>query len=239
MVGDVGDPVAHGFADGVFEGAAAVGHGNHLRPQQTHAEDVEALPAHVLFAHVDGAIEAEQRADRGRRDAVLARAGFGDDAALAHAPGEQRLAEAVIDLVRAGVEQVFALDVDLRAEIRREAARVVERRRAAGVSGEELVELAMEGRILAGFALSLFQFFERRHQDFRDVTPAVRTEMSARVGLRCHDRALFDELFHARVVLAARGFLDAEATSTAHGSARPDGFAHVIGIQAAREISGR
>ena len=80
-VGDVGDPVAHGLADGVFQGAAAVGDGDDLRAQQAHAEDVEALAAHVLFAHVDGAVETEQRADGGRRDAVLARAGFGDDAA--------------------------------------------------------------------------------------------------------------------------------------------------------------
>ena len=123
MVGDVGDPVAHGLADGVFEGAAAVGHADDVRAQQAHAEDVEALAAHVLFAHVDGAIEAEQRADGGGGDAVLARAGFGDDAALAHAPGEQRLAEAVVDLVRAGVEQVFALDVDLRAAALRESRR--------------------------------------------------------------------------------------------------------------------
>ena len=80
-VADVGDPVAHGFADGVFERAAAVGHAHDLRAQQAHAEDVEALAAHVLLAHVDDALEAEQRADRGGGDAVLAGAGFGDDAA--------------------------------------------------------------------------------------------------------------------------------------------------------------
>jgi hypothetical protein len=55
------------------------------------------------------------RGDGGRRDAVLARAGLGDDARLAHAAGEQRLPDGVVDLVRAGVVQVFALEVDLRA----------------------------------------------------------------------------------------------------------------------------
>jgi hypothetical protein len=34
---------------------------------------------------------------------VLTRAGLGDNPRLAHAPGEQDLAHAVIDLVRAGV----------------------------------------------------------------------------------------------------------------------------------------
>ncbi len=89
--------------------------GDHLRAQQAHAEDVEPLPAHVFLAHVDHAIEAEQRADRGGGHAVLARAGFRDDAPLAHAPREQRLPQAVVDLVRAGVQQVFALEVDPRA----------------------------------------------------------------------------------------------------------------------------
>ena len=57
----------------------------------------------------------KQRADGGGGDAVLAGAGLRDDAALAHALREQPLAEAVVDLVRAGVEQVFALEIDLRA----------------------------------------------------------------------------------------------------------------------------
>ena len=57
----------------------------------------------------------EQRADGGRGDAVLARAGLGDDALLAHALGKQALAERVVDLVRAGVQQVFALEVDFGA----------------------------------------------------------------------------------------------------------------------------
>jgi hypothetical protein len=40
---------------------------------------------------------------------VLTRACFGDDSLFAHALGEQSLAEAIVDLVRAGVQQVFAL----------------------------------------------------------------------------------------------------------------------------------
>ena len=76
---------------------------DHLGAEQPHAEDVERLPLHVLGAHVDVAVEAEQRADRRGGDAVLAGAGLGDDPALAHARGEQRLAERVVDLVRAGV----------------------------------------------------------------------------------------------------------------------------------------
>ena len=46
---------------------------------------------------------------------MLAGAGLGDDARLAHPQREQRLAERVVDLVGAGVIEVFALEVDVRA----------------------------------------------------------------------------------------------------------------------------
>ena len=83
--------------------------------EQLHAEDVERLPPHVLGAHEDLALQAEQRGDRRRRHAVLPGAGFGDDARLAHAARQQSLADRVVDLVRAGVTEVLALQVDLRA----------------------------------------------------------------------------------------------------------------------------
>ena len=109
---DVGDPVAHGLVHGVLERAAARRDGNDLGAEQLHPCDVERLATGVLLAHVDHALEAEQRGRRGGGDAVLAGAGLGDDAGLAHAHGEQRLTEHVVDLVRAGVVEVFALEED-------------------------------------------------------------------------------------------------------------------------------
>ena len=117
----------------------------HFGAEHAHAEDVEPLPAHVLLAHVDHALEAEQRADRGRGDAVLARAGLRDDAPLAHAPGEQRLSQAVVDLVRAGVQQVFALEPDARAAQRfAQALGEIERRRAAGIVAQQVAQVRPE-----------------------------------------------------------------------------------------------
>ena len=46
---------------------------------------------------------------------MLAGASLGDDAAFAHAFGEQDLANAVVDFVRPGVEQILALKINLRA----------------------------------------------------------------------------------------------------------------------------
>ena len=83
---------------------------HHCRAQQLHAVDVLGLALDVFAAHVDHAFEAEAGADGGGGHAVLAGAGLGDDARLAHALGQQRLADHVVDLVGAGVVQVFALE---------------------------------------------------------------------------------------------------------------------------------
>ena len=147
-VGHVGDPVAHRLVDGVLQRLRAGVDTAHGRAEQLHAEDVERLALHVLGAHVDVAGQPEQRADGGRRHAVLARAGLGDDPALAHALREQRLAERVVDLVRAGVREILALQEDARAAERRaQAPRLVERRRAPDVSAQQVLELLMERRI--------------------------------------------------------------------------------------------
>ena len=60
------------------------------RAEQLHPKDVERLALGVDLAHEHGALEPEQRGGRRRRDAVLAGAGLGDQAALAHPHGEQR-----------------------------------------------------------------------------------------------------------------------------------------------------
>ena len=111
-VADAGDPLAQGLVDRVLERAAARRDGDHRRPEQLHAKDVELLAYGVDLAHVDRALKT-QAGRRGRGgDAVLAGAGLGDDAALAHATRQQRLADDVVDLVRAGVGQVLALGED-------------------------------------------------------------------------------------------------------------------------------
>jgi hypothetical protein len=112
---DVGDPVAHGLVERVLERLRTRGHRHHGRAEQLHAEDVDRLALDVGRAHVDHALQAQPRRHRGAGHAMLAGAGLGDDAGLAHALGQQGLADGVVDLVRAGVVQVLALEQDLRA----------------------------------------------------------------------------------------------------------------------------
>ena len=105
----------------------------------------------------------KQRADGGGGHAVLAGAGFRDDALLAHALGEQPLAEGVVDFVRAGVEQVFALEVDFcAAELFRQALGEVERSGAAGEVVQELVELGLECGVGLGCGVCVLEFDRAR-----------------------------------------------------------------------------
>ena len=180
---DVGDPVAHRLVGGVLERAGAARHRDDLGAEQAHAGDVERLPAGVLLAHVDGAVEAEQRAGGRRRDAVLAGAGLGDDALLAHLLGEQRLAEHVVDLVAAGVGEVLALEQDARAAgVLGQPAGVGERRRAAGVRREQPVELGEERRVGAGGGVGGGELVERGDERLGDEAAAVRAEVAGGVG---------------------------------------------------------
>ena len=119
--------------------------GTHLGAQHLHAEHVRLLPLDVDRAHVDDALEAEARAGGGGGDAVLAGARLGDDARLAHAPREQDLAHHVVDLVRAGVIELVALEIDFcAAEMLGHPLGEIERARPADVVFEEVIELALK-----------------------------------------------------------------------------------------------
>ena len=117
---DARDPRAHRLVHRVLEGRAPRLHRDDLGAEQLHAPHVQRLPFDIDRAHVDGATQTEERR-RGRGgDTVLAGAGLRDYAVLAHAPREQRLPEHVVDLVRTGVREVFALQQHADAEPVRE-----------------------------------------------------------------------------------------------------------------------
>ena len=109
---DAAHPVAQGFVEGILEGLAAAVHLDHVGAHELHAKDIEALAADILGAHVDVALEIKEGRHGGGGHAVLAGAGLGDDAFFAHAFGKQALADGVVDLVSAGVVEVFALEID-------------------------------------------------------------------------------------------------------------------------------
>ena len=135
-------PIANGFVDCILQGAAAGVHGCDLRAQQFHARDVGRLPRHVVRAHVNDALETEERAHGRRGHAMLSRPGLRDDALFAHPLGQQGLAERVVDLVGSGVVEVLALQIDAGpAGFLREPCGEVEARRPADVVVQDAAEL--------------------------------------------------------------------------------------------------
>ena len=141
-VADVRHPVPNRLVGGVLQRRRTAVDGDHLGAQKTHLVHVECLAAHVFATHVHEASEAESGAGRRCGNAVLPRTGLRDDPALAHALREEHLAERVVELVRAGVQQVLAFEVDLRPGVpAAEAARMGDRRRAPCEFGEPSVQL--------------------------------------------------------------------------------------------------
>ena len=109
---DVGNPIAHRFIDGIFESLTSRGDGNDGCAEQLHSSHIESLALGVFVTHVNNALQTHQRCGSCRSNTVLASAGLGDDSALAHASGEEGLTKNVVDLVRSGVVEILALQVE-------------------------------------------------------------------------------------------------------------------------------
>src|SRR5215471_13914088 len=96
---------------------------------------------------------------------------------LAHALDQQRLAEAVVDLVGAGVEQVFSLQINFRsAEFLRQAASEEKWRGTPRIGLEQQIEALLELPIALGLFVFALQFLERGHQSLGNVASAVAPE---------------------------------------------------------------
>ncbi len=189
-VGHVGDPVAHGLVDGVLEGLGPGGHRDDLSTQQLHPGHVEGLPAGVLQAHVDHAVQAHQGGCRRGGHPVLAGPGLGDHPALAHPDREQGLAQDVVDLVRAGVVEVLALEHDTGADpaCGGEPGRLGEGGRPAGVGAGQVIELGEELRVHTRRRVGSRQLVQGGDQRLRDEATAEHAEVPGGIGRGCGPR---------------------------------------------------
>ena len=75
---------------------------------------------------------------------MLTGTGLGDDALRAESFREQRLADRVVDLVRAGMREIFSLQPDVGAPAAAEFARIGQRGRPADPVAEFLPEISLE-----------------------------------------------------------------------------------------------
>ena len=209
-------PVPHGLVDGVLERARAGADRHHGGPEQLHPEHVELLAGDVDLAHVDGAVQAEVRGGGRRGHPVLPGARLRDQRRHAHPPGQQGLAQRVIDLVAAGVGEVLALEQHPHAQRLGQPRRLGHRRRPPGVVAQHGRQLGPEPGVGPGRPERLLQPQARRDQGLGDEAPAERAEPSPRPrithqignagqaghpGLRRRARnAHHDPLFSSRVL---------------------------------------
>ena len=161
---------------------------------------------------------------------MLPRARLRDHTLLSHAHGQQALPETVVDLVRAGMQQVFTLQIDARAaQMFGEPRGKLERRGTPREIVQERIQLRLKAVIRARLCIHALEFFERGHQRFRDVTAAIRPVAAAlphHVRRVTHPATFFRVPFAARIRLLIRtgSFLPGLAstplqTSTAYGLA--------------------
>ena len=155
----------------------------HLGAQGAHAQHIGLLPLDIDDAHIDDAFQAEFGAHGRGRNAMHAGPGFGNHARLAHAPGEQDLPQHVVHLVRAGVVEVLALEIDLgAAQMLAQPFGEVERRWPPDIILEVTVHLLAKERILLCRRIGTLQLQNQRHQRLGHEAAAIEAEMAALVG---------------------------------------------------------
>ena len=182
-VADIGDPVAHRFIDSFLQRCLSRGDGNNLGAEKAHAGHIEGLPLHVDGPHVDDTLEAKAGGDGSGCHAVLACSGLRDNSLLAHTASEQDLADGIVDLVGAGVEQVLALEVNLcTSELPGQPFGEVEGSGPSDKLTQKIIELFLKGGIMACRFVFALKIEQRRHQSLWDEATSVRTEVTMRVG---------------------------------------------------------
>ena len=118
---------------------------------------------------------------------MLSGAGFRDHALLAHALRQQSLADAVIDLMGARVIQIFSLEINLSGvPVSGQSLGMIERRGPARIIPQQMIETRVKPRIVLRFPISRFQFFQRMHERFGDILPAVHTKMTVHMSPLTH-----------------------------------------------------
>ena len=118
---------------------------------------------------------------------MLAGARLGDHSRLAEPFCQQRLADAIVYLVRTGVIQILALEIDLRAaELFGPALGVIDRARPADIMLELRFEFGDEGWIVLIARVLFSKLVERGDKRLGDKHAAVGAEVSARIRQIIH-----------------------------------------------------
>jgi hypothetical protein len=114
---------------------------------------------------------------------VLTRTRFRDHSLRAEFFREQHLTDGVIDLVRTGVREIFALEPHFGAPPFRQRARMRERRRPTDPAAQLGMKFVEESTVAQVAIDTCLQAVERGHERLGHISSAERSEAAARVGI--------------------------------------------------------
>ena len=191
---NVGDPVTQRFVHSVFQRAVALLDRAHFGAQQLHPEHIGFLALDIFSAHIDDAFHTKARAHGSHSNTVLPRTCLGNNALLAHPARQQNLAQAIVDLMRAGVIQFIAFEVNLRAaKVTRQPLGEIKRARSACIVRIERDELSLKFWIGLGFCVGFLDLQNQRHQGLGDIAPTKNAKMAVLVGTSAKRIGRLDE----------------------------------------------
>ena len=162
-------PVADGGGAGVGERHVARSDGMHRGSEHLHALHVDMLALHIRLAHEDFTLHAHQGAHRGCGYAMLSGSRFCYDAPLAHLPCQQNLSYGVVYLVRTGVVEVFALEIEPAAVLLAHPACKIQGRGSAHIVAQQSMILGAELLAVYYGAVALSELLHAAVEDFRNI----------------------------------------------------------------------
>ena len=132
-VGRMAAPVADRFIGRIFQCHITRSYGDDRRAQHLHFLHVCMLAFHIRLTHINDTFHIHQRTDSSGCHAVLSGSRLGYDTGFSHPAGQQDLSDRVVDLMSAGMVQIFTLQIYLAAIHLTQPFSLIERRRAADI----------------------------------------------------------------------------------------------------------
>src|SRR5256712_11205888 len=110
---------------------------------------------------------------------MLSRPCFSNDPPLLHFLSKESLAESIVDLVCATMQEILSLQVDFSpSNVASQIGSKIQWRRSAGETVQPARQLFLEGGVVREPVVRLLQRSQRLHQGLRDILPAVFSELT-------------------------------------------------------------
>src|SRR5712691_10010749 len=151
----------------------------HLGTEHLHPVHVQFLSVHVLGPHVDLRVQPQSRARHSGSNPVLSRPGFSNDPPLSHFLGQESLAESIVNLVRATMQEILSLQVDpSTSNMATQIGSKIQRCWSSSEMVQPARQLLLEQGIVREPVVRFLKRPQRLHQGLRYILPSVFSELA-------------------------------------------------------------